>query len=168
MTTPGFTAEASLPWTMGGHGLARSAPPQAGQLLTLAQLRSPVLQAPGQSVPPTSRIQLDFYGNWCVPGQSGPGAPIDPIDQACCRHDICFCERGYDRCGCNRDLIEGLSEGIVDSRSSAEGRAWAAGIIGGLLLAPCWCECCVDIPFVGSVCQDFPGIAGVCSIPLCD
>jgi hypothetical protein len=168
MTTPGFTAEASLPRTIGGHGLARSAPPLASQMLTLAQLEWSNLQAPGQPIPPRSAIQLDFYGNWCGPGQSGPGAPVDPIDQACCRHDICFCERGYDRCGCNLDLIEGLSEAVLDSRSSAEGRAWAAGIIGGLLVAPCWCECCVDVPFIGSICQSFLGIAGVCAVPFCD
>jgi hypothetical protein len=170
MTTPGFTAEASLPHVTGRQGLARSASPLAGQLLALAQLGSPVLQAPRQSIRSTSAIQLDLYGNWCGPGTdtAHAGPPVDPVDQACCRHDICFCERGYDRCGCNRDLIEGLSVAVLDSRSSAEGRAWAAGIIGGLLVAPCWCECCVDIPVIGSVCQSFPGIAGVCSVPICD
>jgi hypothetical protein len=165
MTTPGFTAEASLPRVTGRSGLVHAASPLAGQLLALAQLESPILRSPGHSVPPVSAIEIDFYGNWCGPGNSGPGAPVDPVDQACCRHDICFCERGYDRCSCNRELIEGLSEAAFDSRTSVAGRAWAGIIIPLLLAAPCWCECC--IPYIGCS-PPLPGIAGVCSVPFCD
>ncbi len=166
MTTPGFTAEASLPRVAGRHGRVRAASPLAGQLLALAQLEAPVLRSPGQSAPPVSAIEIDLYGNWCGPGNSGPGAPVDPVDQACCWHDICFCTRGYDRCSCNLELIEGLTEAMFDSRSSAEGRINAGGIIEGLLRAPCWCECCPDIPLVP--CFTLPGLAGVCSVPFCD
>jgi hypothetical protein len=165
VTTPGFTAEASLSRLTGHHGLAHAASPPASQLLALAQLESPILGSPRQSAPPVSALEADFYGHWCGPGNSGPEAPIDPVDQACCRHDICFCQHGYDRCSCNRDLIVGLTEAEFDSRTHAEGRAWAAGIIGGLLVAPCWCHCC--IPYIGCG-PPLPGLAGVCSVPFCD
>jgi hypothetical protein len=170
VTTPGFTAEASLPSVIRRYGRALSSSLRAGQLLASAQLESSASRYPEQSGLPMSAIKLDLYGCWCGPGQSGPGPPVDPIDQACCRHDMCFSARGYDRCSCNRELIEDLSEAIFDSRSSAEGRAWAVGIISGLLEAPCWCECCVDIDLgitSFELCQTFPGLGGLCLVPFC-
>ncbi|MED4784631.1 phospholipase [Brevibacillus choshinensis] len=50
-----------------------------------------------------------LYGNWCGPGCSGPGAPIDDIDRCCKRHDLCYEKRGYFSCSCDRELLRCLS-----------------------------------------------------------
>ncbi|WP_213025824.1 phospholipase A2 family protein [Brevibacillus reuszeri] len=53
-----------------------------------------------------------LYGNWCGPGCSGPGAPIDDIDSCCKKHDICYEKRGYFSCSCDRELLNCLSKKI--------------------------------------------------------
>lgn len=50
-----------------------------------------------------------LYGNWCGPGCSGPGAPIDSVDACCKAHDECYARRGYFACSCDRDLVNCLS-----------------------------------------------------------
>jgi hypothetical protein len=56
--------------------------------------------------------QLDvpcLYGNWCGPGCSGPGAPIDAVDACCKAHDQCYGRRGYFACSCDRELVRCLA-----------------------------------------------------------
>ena len=49
-----------------------------------------------------------IYGNFCGPGNRGPGyPPIDALDLACAHHDACSPEWGSGRlpsCSCNRRL----------------------------------------------------------------
>ncbi len=69
-------------------------------------------------------LSLDLHGNWCGPGHSGPGAPVDPVDQVCCcRHHRCYSSRGYLDCKSDRDLIAAMPRAIADSRTTAAGRA---------------------------------------------
>lgn len=49
--------------------------------------------------------------NWCGPGCSGPGAPINEVDAACKAHDECY-SRGRDRCECDRAFLERLRPNI--------------------------------------------------------
>jgi hypothetical protein len=46
-----------------------------------------------------------LYGNWCGPGCSGPGPPIDDLDRCCQIHDTCYDARGWGACSCDRDLM---------------------------------------------------------------
>lgn len=50
------------------------------------------------------------YGNWCGPGNSGPGAPINTLDRLCQQHDRCYGNRGYFSCSCDRELIQGIRD----------------------------------------------------------
>lgn len=56
----------------------------------------------------TDGIKIDvpcLYGNWCGPGCSGPGAPIDGIDSCCQLHDTCYEYMGYFNCSCDLLLL---------------------------------------------------------------
>lgn len=53
----------------------------------------------------TVRMSIPVWGNWCGPGYSGPAAPKDYLDTACMHHDICYGEKGYFNCSCDRELI---------------------------------------------------------------
>ena len=45
--------------------------------------------------------------NWCGPGCSGPGAPINAIDNACKEHDICY-SLHQNRCQCDQQFLRRL------------------------------------------------------------
>ena len=45
--------------------------------------------------------------NWCGPGCSGPGEPINEIDAACRAHDICY-RMGRSRCDCDYEFLDRL------------------------------------------------------------
>ena len=49
-----------------------------------------------------------IYGNYCGPGHSGPGKPIDRLDAACARHDDCYHRKGYHRCLCDKKFQKEL------------------------------------------------------------
>ncbi|MDQ2090486.1 hypothetical protein [Marimonas arenosa] len=52
-----------------------------------------------------------LHGNWCGIGHSGgpySAAPIDPLDAACMRHDICAAQRGELNCGCDISFMREL------------------------------------------------------------
>lgn len=53
----------------------------------------------------SAAASIPVYGNWCGPGHSGPGAPIDDLDTACMHHDQCYSARGYFNETCDRELI---------------------------------------------------------------
>ncbi|WP_096186041.1 phospholipase [Evansella halocellulosilytica] len=45
--------------------------------------------------------------NWCGPGCSGPGAPINHVDAACREHDLCY-RRHRNRCICDQHFMNRL------------------------------------------------------------
>ena len=55
--------------------------------------------------------------NWCGPGCSGPGAPVNAVDAACQEHDICY-QRTRDYCYCDTLCIERLS-GLQNPNTAA-------------------------------------------------
>jgi hypothetical protein len=167
MITPGFTAEASLGRPSRTHSHTPRVLSAPAEQVELAQLgtRVPVLPFPVQPAPAAQPLPaggLQVYGNWCGPGHSGPGAPIDPVDQVCCRHDKCYSKNGSLDCKCDRDLVAGMPRAIADSRTPARGRAVGAAAMALFSVTPCIChKACV--PFFG--CHDLPGGAGVPGIP---
>lgn len=45
---------------------------------------------------------LALYGNWCGPGTDlNTFPPIDPLDNACMRHDVCYVATGSIACECD-------------------------------------------------------------------
>lgn len=36
------------------------------------------------------------YGNYCGPGHTGPGAPVDDLDDCCMAHDTCYEDNSID------------------------------------------------------------------------
>lgn len=162
MTTPGFTAEASLSRASGQYRQVRLVPAAAAELLGLAQLGLPVLPSPVQRVRPVPLNGLEVYGNWCGPGHFGHGAPWDPVDQVCCRHDKCYDDRGILDCSCDRDLVARMPAAIADSRTSAAGRVAGTAAIALFSVSPCFCHK-ICVPLFG--CRDIPGPVGVPSLP---
>ncbi|MEC0303410.1 phospholipase [Terribacillus saccharophilus] len=57
--------------------------------------------------------------NWCGPGCSGPGAPVNKVDAACKQHDMCYRRHG-NRCECDQMFLNRLRP-LVNSRRK-EGR----------------------------------------------
>lgn len=66
------------------------------------------------------------YGNWCGPGHSGPGAPIDLLDRMCKNHDECYARQGYFDCGCDQGLLYIVGKDY--SKLSAKAKAVSVGI----------------------------------------
>ncbi len=58
-------------------------------------------------------VSFPVHGNWCGPGDraapgGAPRAPVDVLDAACMRHDLCYERRGTLDCGCDIALLEEL------------------------------------------------------------
>ncbi|QTD42989.1 phospholipase [Sporosarcina sp. Te-1] len=49
--------------------------------------------------------------NWCGPGCSGPGKPVNEVDAACKAHDQCY-QRGGRPCECDREFLRRLRSEI--------------------------------------------------------
>lgn len=63
-----------------------------------------------------------IYGNYCGPGHSGLGKPIDRLDAACARHDDCYHRKGYHRCLCDKKFQKELRG--MKLRGKARRIAW--------------------------------------------
>lgn len=46
--------------------------------------------------------------NWCGPGCSGPGAPVNELDAMCMEHDACY-RSGANRYLCDQHFVRDLS-----------------------------------------------------------
>jgi hypothetical protein len=136
MSSPGFTAEASL---HSGRGqFSTTEPVDSGAAAHLAPAQ---LEVPGAAPPPAAaRPQIEVYGNWCGPGHAGPGTPVDAVDEACCRHDHCYCDRGYFDCSCDRALIVDLLDAVDEPGVPAAGRVAGVAIAAALAADP-FCLC---------------------------
>lgn len=44
---------------------------------------------------------------WCGPGCSGPGKPVNDVDECCYYHDQCL-SQGYSPCYCDKKFMECL------------------------------------------------------------
>lgn len=82
---------------------------------------------------------VGIYGNWCGPGhRTLPGVnalpPVDELDDACMRHDVCYAIRGDADCGCDFRLLDELRY-IPYSHPEAAVRGRA--IYDALSILPC-------------------------------
>ncbi|WOV88192.1 phospholipase [Sporosarcina oncorhynchi] len=57
--------------------------------------------------------------NWCGPGCQGPGKPINRVDAACKKHDLCY-QSHKSRCQCDKELYQQLER--YTQENSLEGR----------------------------------------------
>jgi hypothetical protein len=157
---PGFTANSSMLTT-------RQLPERRPRSRETGRNERP--QRYGAVLP---MVDIPLYGNWCGPGHAGPGAPIDAVDEACCRHDMCFCEDGYDDCACNRQGAADLVAASVAGDTLPGGRVAGPSIAAALLAAPCLChEICGPDPtsWPPWSCWESPipapGFGGICQFP---
>lgn len=71
-------------------------------------------------------IKIPVWGNWCGPGHSGPGTPVDTLDTLCMRHDKCYAQRGYLSCYCDAQLKAEIDR--FSHRMGSKERAMAAAV----------------------------------------
>jgi hypothetical protein len=136
MSTPGFTAEASLSRVTGHHRQARWALGDPQERLDMAQIGVAPLP-----VQPRLPDELNIiYGNWCG-NNRGSGIPVDRVDQVCCRHDKCYDRKGNLSCSCDRDLIRDMPAAMAHESTPRAGRIKGAEILAFFALDPlCLCH----------------------------
>jgi hypothetical protein len=86
----------------------------------------------------TSAQSVAVYGNWCGPNYPAnpalAGPPVDALDAACMRHDICTANRGRFDCGCDLALMNELRT----TRWQNPGiQSAARGIYDAIAVTPC-------------------------------
>jgi hypothetical protein len=90
---------------------------------------------------PSGRGGLLIYGNFCGPGNRGPGyPPIDALDRACAHHDACWPEPNsglMPSCACNRRLEVEAGQIARDPRARLETRQAAQFIADFATALPC-------------------------------
>lgn len=95
--------------------------------------------ARAQDVPSqTMRTKMLIHGNYCGPGNNGPGMkPVDALDAACMRHDACTPDFGLPACGCHRQLKRDVSLIAASPRQPQDIRILASLIAQGSDLMMC-------------------------------
>ena len=90
---------------------------------------------------PSGRGALLIYGNFCGPGNRGPGyAPIDALDRACAHHDACSTDPlsgVLTACACNRRLRVEAGAVARDPRAPARTRETAQFVADFATALPC-------------------------------
>ena len=79
-----------------------------------------------------------IYGNWCGPNHPGTpalaGPPVDALDAACMRHDICTANLGRFNCGCDLGFMAELR---TTRWQTPEIQSNARGIFDAIAVIPC-------------------------------
>jgi hypothetical protein len=87
------------------------------------------------------KLQIPVYGNYCGPYHSGANyslSPIDEIDAACRRHDLCYDNGGtYFSCGCDYALVAELA---YLGRNTDKWNKYSVGIMSVFALTKCTCK----------------------------
>jgi len=84
-------------------------------------------------------LELPIYGNYCGPGhgdKTGCSPAIDRVDASCCKHDVCYDQRGYFDCGCDCDLVRSMP-GAIANTSSVAGKAAGTAAMTFFATSPC-------------------------------
>lgn len=66
----------------------------------------------------STQVSFPVHGNWCGPGHSGPGTPIDLLDTRCQTHDRCYAKNGYFNKSCDRTLVALITIDLNQNRYS--------------------------------------------------
>jgi hypothetical protein len=86
----------------------------------------------------TEGATLLFHGNYCGPGNRGPGVPpTDALDRACARHDACTPDAGLPTCACNDRLRAEAGAVSDDPRQPGDLRALAGIVSAGAVALAC-------------------------------
>ncbi|WP_246696574.1 hypothetical protein [Methylobacterium planeticum] len=87
----------------------------------------------------TARGALLIHGNFCGPGNRGPGyPPIDALDVACMHHDACTPPPGdLPHCACHDRLHVEAGRVALDPAAPRSIRDKAKFVSDGALLLPC-------------------------------
>lgn len=81
---------------------------------SVGKVISPVITVPVQDAEAIPDTELPLYGKWCGPGYPPPERmdtavtrpPIDALDSACMKHDLCLQAHGNRMaCRCNDELM---------------------------------------------------------------
>ena len=81
---------------------------------------------------------LLVHGNYCGPGNNGPGVPpIDALDAACMRHDSCTPDGGLPTCACNARFKREVNAIIQDPRHPRDVRDMAQTIANVIPIIAC-------------------------------
>ncbi|MGY2051733.1 hypothetical protein [Methylobacterium sp. JK268] len=87
---------------------------------------------------PLTDGSLVFHGNYCGPGDRGPGRPpVDALDRACMHHDACTPAGGIPSCGCNARLQREAAAVARSPRQPADLRDLAALVSQSAAVMPC-------------------------------
>ena len=66
-------------------------------------------QKQSKQVKATPSSGFSVYGNWCGPDHpadvNNAAAPIDILDKQCKTHDLCYVDKGYLDCACDRKMV---------------------------------------------------------------
>ena len=81
-------------------------------------------------------FKIPVHGNYCGPGHSGPGAPVDKLDELCQTHDNCYGKKGYFSCSCDAELREGIKKNWGNFNGAGE-KANAAAIFAAFSKLGC-------------------------------
>ncbi|MCB1338865.1 MAG: hypothetical protein KDK10_15900 [Maritimibacter sp.] len=79
-------------------------------------------------------IAFPVYGNWCGPWHSG-GSPVDALDEACMRHDLCYGTLGVLNCSCDLALMDTLRRTSWPSGAVYDSARAIYEVVG---IAPCF------------------------------
>ena len=119
-------------------------PPAAPAALLTLGLVACAASARGQAIippGPSGRGAVLIYGNFCGPGNRGPGyEPIDALDRACAHHDACSADPlagTLTHCACNRRLEREAGAVARDKRAPAQARETAQFIADFAAALPC-------------------------------
>nr|WP_128560557.1 hypothetical protein [Methylobacterium crusticola] len=98
---------------------------------------APPPSLPGSGIP---RDALVFHGNYCGPGNRGPGLPpTDALDAACMHHDACTppAGQGLPACSCNARLQREADAVARSRRQAPDLRSLAGFVSAGAAILPC-------------------------------
>lgn len=81
------------------------------------------------------------YGNWCGPDHPkdihNANAPVDSLDSACKRHDLCYETKGYLNCECDKKLNQEIVQGIKQKQYQRAEAVFARSIHNYFRASPC-------------------------------
>lgn len=73
----------------------------------------------------SARGGFPVHGNWCGPGHSGPGEPVDTLDRLCMEHDQCYAKGGYFNKACDMALVGGIYNSLGKMNAGEKAQAIA-------------------------------------------
>jgi len=97
--------------------------------LMLAAVTALVLLTPFEAA-----AGVRLYGNWCGPGNGNNYPPVDPLDAACMRHDMCYAATGSVACECDVGFMRELR---AMSYPNPDVKVRARAMSDALAMTPC-------------------------------